>query len=315
MWPLFCNEIGLSYDQEERVRQLQRQLLQEHSTWVDRHTAVATEKVVQSAHDAVQALTLRTGQREQITTTILSEVQRMNLMSWSTRNRDRVAKIQRPSVQYGRELSNEQHVAANLYITNERLESVFTTIPRAAPLVTGTKLKRLSRRAAFESLGAADEKLGGLSSSKDSCGSLKRNASEMSMEEEEDKPQVPSISPVDAQASAAPAIERALGFIRDLVPPPPVAATFSTFSSRPTIPVRSLAYQAPVAMTQSAPQFGALVQPASMHNRKSSFLPDYLNVVPEEMWPAGEEETEEMLLDMIEGDWAIGFGIDMEPQE
>jgi hypothetical protein len=41
-------------------------------------------------------------------------------------------------------------------------------------------------------------------------------------------------------------------------------------------------------------------------------LPAHLNVVPEEMWP---DEADEFLLDMIEGDWAIGEGIDMDLNE
>lgn len=216
----------------------------------------------------------------------------------------------------------EQHIAANLYIINERLEQVLQTVPRAAPLVTGTALKKLSRRPSFEPLGASDEK-GDLSreDSFASSGSLKRNASEMSMDGEGDesnchKPHIPSISPVDAQASAVNTIQHALGIVQDLLPAAPVvtltaptATTFVSFEVPTPLPVPSLVYQAPAAYTQSAPTFGAL-QPEHQHERKSSFLPSHLNVVPEEMWPA--DEADEFLLDMIEGDWAIGEGIDMD---
>jgi bZIP transcription factor len=320
MWPLFCNEVGLSYDQEEKLRAFQRTLLQDQKSWLDRHTAYSSRQVMQSAHDSVQALTLRAGQRERSAMSVLSEQQRFKLLAWSTRNRDRVTQSTASRgvafvAPAPREIDPQhQHVAANLYILNERLQHVLQTVPRAAPLVTGAALKKLSRRPSFEPLGASDEKGLCREGSFASSGSLKRNASEMSMDDDEacHKPQIPSINPVDAQSSAAPAIQQALGMVLDLLPPPPAVAAalaaFIPFQISTPVPVPSLVYQAPAAYTQSAPSFGAL-----HHERKSSFLPAHLNVVPEEMWPA--DEADEFLLDMIEGDWAIGEGIDMDIHE
>lgn len=322
MWPLFCNEVGLSYDQEEKLRAYQRILLQDQTSWLDRYTAYASRQVMQSAHDAVQALTLRAGQRERSAMRCLTNEQRIKFLAWSTRNCDRVAQLTLSCVSLPiphREISSQQHVAANLFILNERLQKVLQTVPRAAPLVTGVALKMMSRRPSFEPLGASDEKDLSMccSGSFASSGSLKRNASEMSMDVEGDescqKPQIPSISPVDAQASVAPAIQQALGIVQDLLPPPPAVpvgsveaiTTFIPFQNPTPLAVPSLVYQAPAAFTQSAPTFGSL-----HHERKSSFLPANLNVVPEEMWPA--DEADEFLLDMIEGDWAIGEGIDMD---
>lgn len=330
MWPLFCNEIGLSYDQEEKLRAYQRMLLQEPSSWLDRHTAYASREVMQSSHDTVQALTLRVGQRERTSMSKLSETQRLKLLSWSTLNRDRVAHSTAhiPSTATKTRTRDidplNQHIAANLYILNERLQKVLQVVPRAAPLVTGAALKKLSRRPSFEPLGACDEKVDIYMDNTASCSSsnsLKRNASEMSMDDDNSnchKPQVPAIVPVDAQAASINVVHDTLEIVLDLLPLAPVVTILPQVpsprkveSNVPTpIPVVSLVYQAPAAFTQSAPTFGALQQHAALHERKSSFLPPHLNVVPEEMWPG--DEADEFLLDMIEGDWAIGEGIDMD---
>ena len=361
MWPLFCNEIGLSYDQEEKLRAIQRTLIQDHGTWVDRHSALASRKVIESAHDATQAVTFRAGQRERSTMSALSNEQRMKMMKWSIQNRDRVARSTVetvPTIAPQRSINPQYHVAANLYILSDQLQQVLLTIPRAAPLLTGAALKRLSHRPSFEPLGASDERSNAemnRDGSHPSSGSLKRNASEMSMDGDDSsncvqKAQIPAISPVDAQATALPTIQQALHMVQDLLPPEPpmesmiVATSMDeqphhglvdtpidelvysleipmpapVTSSALEIPpilsgVPSLVYQAPAAYTQSAPAFGALQPPhAQQHVRKSSFLPAHLSVVPEELWP---DEADEFLLDMIEGDWAIGEGIDMDMNE
>lgn len=348
MWPLFCNEVGVSYDQEEKLRTLQRTLIQDEKTWVDRHTAYATRKVVELAHDTTQALTARTGQRERSTLSCLSYEQRLKVMQWSQVNRGRVTQSTAnavPTVVPQRNVDTQYHVAANLYILSDRLEKVLTTIPRAAPLLTGSALKRLSHRPSFEPLGASEERSNELNreGSHPSSGSLKRNASEMSMECDDSmncvqKSQVPQITPVEAQATATPFVQHTLSIVHDLLPPEPPSDSMLTISELEQDPVpsdaflstleipmptpvlssstsipTSIIYQAPAAYTQSAPSFGALLPPhQQQHVRKSSFLPAHLNVVPEEMWP---DEADDFLLDMIEGDWAIGGGIDMDINE
>ena len=369
MWPLFCSEIGLSYDQEEKLRAIQRTLIQDHSTWVDRYTAFASRKVIESAHDATQALTFRAGQLERSTMSLLSNEQSVNLMKWSLQNRDRVAHstaTKVPTIAPQRNIHPQYHVAANLYILNEQLQQVLLTTPRAAPLLTGAALKRLSHRPSFEPIGASDERSTNemcQDGSYPSSGSLKRNASEMSMDCDDStncvqKAQVPAISAVDAQATAVPSIQQALHMVLDLLPPEPPLESMMTSNTMeeelqqqyqqhqnfhvdtpidevvynleiPELPepvgsssleipsivpfAPSLIYQAPAAYTQSAPSFGALQPPhAQQHVRKSSFLPAHLSVVPEELWP---DEADEFLLDMIEGDWAIGEGIDMDMKE
>ena len=338
MWPLFCNEVGLSYDQEEKFRGLQRTLIQDSKSWLDRHTAYASLQVVGSAHDAIQAVTLRAGQREHSALGVLNQEQRSKFMAWTVNNRARVEQSTRntvPVLTPRRDIHSQYHIAANLYILNERLKNVLAAIPPAAPIITGNALKKLSHRPSFEPLGACDERSDTLcrEGSFASSGSLKRNASEMSMDGDDSsnclhKQQTHSISPVDAQAIANEQIELALGIVKDLLPPAPhVDLTSSIHDASntppnveypipctvPSLPVPSIIYQAPAPYTQSAPSFGALQPLHDQHHvRKSSFLPAHLNVVPEEMWP---DEADDFLLDMIEGEWAIGEGIDMDLNE
>jgi hypothetical protein len=325
MWPLLCNEISLSYEQEEKVRVYQRKLLQDHDSWLDRHTKFASQIVTQKLHDATQAMTLRTGQREKATGGIISNEQRMKLLSFAARNRERIqaARPRVPAEQdYIRPISKDHHIAVNLYVLGERLNGVLERIPQVAPLVTGSRLKKLARRACFESLSSCDEK--GMQDTS-SSGSLKRSASEMSMDENDpNKQTTPAIVPTQSEQEATPTIDKALALVRHLLPPRPVVVPeHNPLPAIPSpLPVPTLSYQAPIS--QSAPQISSLVRdhcdefpPRSMsqHARTSSFLPDHLNAVPEEeLWPEGDDSTEDMLLAMLDGEWAVGEGIDMELQ-
>jgi hypothetical protein len=211
---------------------------------------------------------------------------------------------------------------------------VLDTVPPAAPLISVRRLKKLSRRPCLESIKSCDEKP---MQRESSCGSLKRNASEMSIDDtctegdETGKQHAPPpICPVDAEARAAPILQQTLGFVQDLLPPAPVLEPPKTDAlagyiphAAPAmqidlpVPTPVLSYQS--GLHQSAPILGSLSSQQQIinnlhstgHRRRSSFLPAHLNVVPEEMWPG--EEAEEFLLDMIDGDdWAIGEGIDMD---
>jgi hypothetical protein len=332
MWPLFCNEIGLSYDQEEKVRTFQRALLLSQDSWLDRHTAFASQKVVQSAHNATQAISLRLGQKQRSTLGVLTKEQRIKFMAWSSKNKARVAhnleqKIPAvPPTDEKYKTFPAQHVSANLYILNQRLQKVLQLIPPAAPLVTGSALKKLSRRPSFESLGCCmngEDRLD-REDSFASSGSLKRSASELSMEGSgEERPHVPTISPTEAQDSAAPYVEKTLGFLKDIMPAPPIPVPSTTSGAwdinNIVIPEPAPVSSAwmPVPNDQSSAYEPNPVglhpgHPGSMnHMRKSSFLPANLNVVPEEMWPGGDA-ADDFLMALTEEDWAIGEGIDME---
>lgn len=321
MWPLFCGEVGLSYEQEEKFRICQRLKLQSVEVWVDRHITFAAGKAIQSAHDATQALALRLGQRERSTMSLLSNEQKKRFLQWSNRNRSRLAALtsNAPRLKDAspHETSPSQHQAANLYILNHKLQSILQKIPRSAPLVTGPQLKKLLRRPSFESLGCrqgeGDRESSGMDRSRSfsSSGSLKRSASEMSMDGSEERPPVQSICPVEAQSVAAAALHTALGHIKDIMPPPPTPTMAQPiqFVIPTPAPVTS---SSTMSRCMSMPSAPVSYEPSFANQQRSSFLPTNLNIVPEEMWPG---DAEDLLLNLVdEEDWAIGEGIDMEMQ-
>lgn len=217
MWPLVCNEVGLSYDQEERVRQYQRTLiLQDPNTWLDRHTARASSLTMQSFHDAVGSVSNVLGQRERRLKEVLSPEQRLKFLSWANRNADRLkskfprkprdeqnldclmkdvdesnpadtcdtAGGDKENAMY--RLDKSHHLAANLYILNHRLQTVLKEFPFHPPVtVTPTSLKKLSRRPSFESLGQQQKDAEGRGLSREtsfaSMGSLKNSTSNLSL--------------------------------------------------------------------------------------------------------------------------------------
>ena len=454
MWPLLCNEVGLSYDQEERVRNYQRTMLQEASTWLDRHSARSSSVTMQSFHDGLKTVAYATKQREYKTRPLLSDSQRLRFLAWAHRNSDRIKnkfaksrqEAMKPKETEKFHLSPDNHVAANLYILNDRLQKVISAFGRNHPIVAPAALKRLSRRPSFESLGQQKDEDGGRgltrAGSFASSGSLKRSASSLSMGgdmDDEDKPQPQQVSPEDGEEAAAPVIEKVLGFVKEIIPkhvpptappaaaapvvltagttpayhfsalpvkqvapapvpqshtghrsshPTPIAAhpphgAHQAMSSRPgqapqetyshapphyppsyaqppyyhQYPGQSPAYAhaptgqhyhqpqqqvlapAPPAPPASAPLQRAAPRPqktepsrlqqhrrqpsphqapapsgapAPAHQRKSSFLPPHLNVVPEEMFPATEGSDDFFMSLMDDEDWAIGGGVDMD---
>jgi hypothetical protein len=259
MWPLVCNEVGLSYDQEERVRQYQKTLvLQDPSTWLDRHTARASSLAMQSFHDAVGAMSNVLRQREHKVKQILTPQQRVKFLSWAIKNADRskskflqnrreeesqhsamtdsdgTSHIRSRDVVEGNEatvkyqLDKVHHVAANLYILNHRLQNVLKDSPFQPPfLVSPTSLKKLSRRPSFESLGQRRDAEGhGLSrdTSFASIGSLKTTTSNLSLggvstENLDKMVQANQISPEEGEKTAATTVEKVLGFVMPIIPP------------------------------------------------------------------------------------------------
>jgi len=365
MWPLFCSEVGLSYDQEEKVRNYQRTILQTPESWLDRHTAFATRKLLESAHESVQAVTLRFGQRERCNLNILTDEQKLKFLSWSEKNRERIAKLAPPAKTLNTDqryqLHDEHHTAGNLYILNHRFQTVLKKVPRAAPLVTGILLRKLSRRPSFESLGSAEARKEGMARS-DSCASMssmKRDASEISMEGSnngEERPHVPPISPSEAQASFTSVVDEKLGQFKEIIPPTPSMnysgsmqlplpaptpvsemmrpKTHTTTTHSAPAPAQyqpppqehmppTYSYHQPAAAAPPpAPMASASVAASNEyqsqqlpisghhHERAGSFLPPHLNIVPEEIWPV--DAADDFLMKLVDEDWAIGEGIDME---
>jgi hypothetical protein len=338
MWPLLCNEIALSYDQEERVRTFQKAILTAPETWLDRHTAVASSRTMHSCNDVYQALGYDVGQRDKRVLGAFSDSQKLKLLTWSAKNKGRVSRyLQQKQQQYPKPaetyfLSMEQHEAANLYILNHRLQGALKNLSQPPELIPEARVKGLSRRPLFESLGSqvasserqaqGEEHVGSLSRERSfpSSGSLKRSLSEMSCTDTEEAAHVSSMSSEEAQSLAAPVVEGTLGFVREIIPPPkpyPVETTGATFTippprSRAAPSVGSYPRPAQMPQAQLLPNQTSMAQSLSSAPVPAaipSFLPPHLNIVPEDPFLPGE--AEEFLLELTEEDWAIGEGLDI----
>eukprot|EP00934_Nitzschia_sp_Nitz4_P002589 Nitzschia sp. Nitz4//scaffold298_size22859//15563//17387//NITZ4_008532-RA/size22859-augustus-gene-0.5-mRNA-1//-1//CDS//3329546332//2579//frame0 len=231
MWPLFCHEVALSYEQEERVRTFQRTLLQDPNSWLQRHAARSTTLVMDSFHDSLNGVGLAIRQRKQSMANPLTPAQRLKFLAWAQANKDRIRQTLASKHQAMAEqsksdplpLSPHQHVASNLYILNSRLQQVLSRFPHRIDLVSPVHLKRFRRRPSFESLGQQKDEMGsGLSreSSFASTGSLRRTVSSLSVVSENGEEKAPQqLVPEECEAAVAPVIERELGFVRSLIPP------------------------------------------------------------------------------------------------
>jgi len=273
MWPLVCNEVGLSYELEERLRVYQRTtILQEKSTWLVRHAARSSALVMQSFHDSVGSMAQVVGNREAATTKeVLTPLQRVKYLAWMKKNSSRVKarlqarreralqqremEIDANTIDIGSyvdsnyQLKKSHHLAANLYILNHQLSRILQDYPYHAPhIMTPPILKKLMRRASFESLGQQKEPDGKSMSREDSSthsmkshpsnGSLLKSTSNDSLNESERPAQ---ITPQVGEQAAAELVEEALGFVKAIIPPIP----------KPVNPVMSTVY-APAPVTHNA---------------------------------------------------------------
>ncbi len=278
MWPLVCNEVGLSYELEERLRVYTRTtILQEKSTWLVRHSARSSALVMESFHDCVGGMAQMVGNRETtMSKDILTPLQRAKYLAWVGKNSNRIkARLQarreralqkqkmesdsaEPDentigigtfVDPNYQLNKSHHLAANLYILNHQLSRIHNEFPYQTPsILTPPVLKKLMRRASFESLGQqkdSDNKSIGREDSSHSStsmkkvssnGSLMKSASNLSLGNDTERPA--QITPQAGEQAAADLVDQALGFVKPIIPPIP----------EPVNPVMSTAYApAPVA--------------------------------------------------------------------
>mmetsp|Transcript_7736 Transcript_7736/g.8839 ORF Transcript_7736/g.8839 Transcript_7736/m.8839 type:complete len:700 (-) Transcript_7736:364-2463(-) len=286
MWPLFCNEVGLSYDQEEKVRQFQRNLVASHESWLHRHTASASIHLLNACESFNQAISCSTRRRQSAILNCLSNSQKQLFLSWTNENTEKISKEYCKAGEYlreqnyGFELGEKNHDAANLYILNNRIQSILSELPTPAPLVNSTTLKRFCRRPSFESLGSSmsqDKKDGEGYLSRDvsfsSIGSLKRNASVLSDFEDEDRQQI-SCVPEEAENAAKDTIDSVLGFVKDIIPktrPQPTVSSSQHSFTMPPPPVKN------VAQVQNSRLFSTST-PAQHEVRQ--ILPSDANLLP-----------------------------------
>jgi len=280
MWPLVCNEVGLSYELEERLRVYQiTTILQEKSTWLDRHTARSSALLMQSFHDSLGGMTHMVGNRESaMTKKILTPSQRVKYLVWAGKNSNRIkarlqARRQRALqqeeelkiklaqtdgnnidigtyVDSSYQLHKSHHLAANLYILNHQLLRILKDFPYRSPsILTPPVLKKLMRRASFESLGQLKDTDGRALSREDSStssgsmlslpsnGSLFKSASNLSLGLSSapginDSERPAHISPQVGEQAAVELVDQALGFVNTIIPP----------ISKPMNPVLSTLY-------------------------------------------------------------------------
>jgi hypothetical protein len=293
MWPLVCNEVALSYDQEERVRNFQRTLLQTPSTWLDRHTARASRFVTQSCHDSLSAVAQSIRQRDHNTSKGLTAEQRLKFACWAERNSDGIkAKLAKKRQETAKakeaedfQLSQSHHVAANLYILNHRLQKLISALPEHPITFTQAALKRLSRRPSFESLGQRKEDGGGgltREGSFASSESLKRSSSSLSMDDP-DKPHPQQVRPEDGQKEAEATLEKELGFIKSIIPPfsTPTAPAQPAPVALPAAPIRG--YHPPYAAQQPPRPEAPVSNPHYQHHNPmpyASSMPMHLGAPP-----------------------------------
>ena len=245
MWPLFCHDVGLSYDQEEKIRAHQRALLMESGPWLHRHTAAAADATIEGATRAVNSAAEMTQGKERSALDVLTIEQRAKFHAWAASRKDRIARLTKAKARAassmlqrndqfeqggtGLQTSPDRCDAANLYIVNDRINRVCSKMPPAPVLIKPANLKKLSRRASFESLGSSMANLegggkkGGMSREKSfpSTGSLKRSAASMSDDSLASKAHKDGPAPEAAEAASAHLVATALNDVKDIIPKVP----------------------------------------------------------------------------------------------
>ena len=237
MWPLLCHEIGLSYEQEDRVRTTQKAILADSKTWIHRHTAAATKNVLNSIQTTVSQQHEAAKRREQSIIKVLTPEQRSKFMTWASQKSEAIrratqSKLAQLNETEKYEINPQRHVAANMYIVDHRLSKIKSQHPPPPTFVHPTKLKKLGRRPCFESLAGQDaienntkstrtNKLN-RESSFPSTGSLKRTLNELSSGDDS-QPTTSSnalsgITVESAHAAAQPAVKEVFADIMPIVP-------------------------------------------------------------------------------------------------
>lgn len=248
MWPLFCNEVALSYDQEERIRSLQKEVLGSQASWLHRHTGASSEHILQSSHDAIVRAAESTKKRGKTLMDVLTPKQKAKFIVWMAQKRkdnaQKVAaliasKFQKIKAVDDIKTDPQRHDAANLYILNHKLTVVANSCPSTNSMPLSAKaLKKFARRPAFESLATVDDIKGpghkrGRKMSGDSVG-MKRCSSEISVDGLDSISEgrsflkkstsgtslcgAASLTPEAAQVACSTHVYQALGSITNLIP-------------------------------------------------------------------------------------------------
>ena len=272
MWPLVCNEIGLSYDQEERFRAYQRNILTNPTSFLHRHTAHASKHVLESMHQTIQVVNELTRQREAKVLSILTLPQQIKYLQYLHKQKQEKSQQQQKAMvsslmksvlktktQDLKTCPKERHVAANLYIINHQLKNmVLKDLPKVAPIISNkSQLKKLSRRPSFESLASSEHHT---HPDHEKKSSLKRVSSEISVDEMDSSLHSgnhnigPILPPEVAESNASSLVQETLGSIMSIIPPMPQSFTTTIPAPQPTTYTTSTApVPPPTQPSNSAP--------------------------------------------------------------
>jgi hypothetical protein len=239
MWPLLCHEIGLSYEQEDKVRNTQRAILADTQSWIHRHTAAATKNVLDSLQTTVASMHEAAKKRENSVLSVLTPEQRTKFYTWAIQKSDAIQKVAQANIIIPHlnnqvqdyQVSSERHVAANMYIVDHQLTKLHSQLTPPPIYVHPSRLKKLSRRPSFESLAGQDALENNTKSNKlsrdasfPSTGSLKRTLNELNYygDTESHHPTLihanTGITVESAHAAAQPAVRKVFHDIMPLVP-------------------------------------------------------------------------------------------------
>ena len=92
MWALVCNEVGVSYDQEEKIRTYQRSVLNDKKAWVDRHQMGGIGRTVEGLYERMKGAGKMVEDAIEPEKKVLSLEQRIKLAKYCEDNSDRISK-------------------------------------------------------------------------------------------------------------------------------------------------------------------------------------------------------------------------------
>ena len=91
LWPLLCHELSLTYEQEEKLRQFQKRVVEDDGLKEDRRNMGAVADTLRRLEEAVACAAVSTSQRMEQMYSVLSPEQRIRYMDWLQRNRGRIS--------------------------------------------------------------------------------------------------------------------------------------------------------------------------------------------------------------------------------
>eukprot|EP00968_Pinguiococcus_pyrenoidosus_P017989 scaffold1833_cov255-Pinguiococcus_pyrenoidosus.AAC.7 len=91
LWPLLCHELSLTYEQEEKLRQFQKRIVEDSALRKDRQNMGLVAETLKRLEEAVASTALSTSKAMADMYEILSPVQQVRFLDWLRRNRERLA--------------------------------------------------------------------------------------------------------------------------------------------------------------------------------------------------------------------------------